>query len=50
MIDEITSGQDDRKIFGVCVGSIFQKAGWDKLIDFNYLVDADMEVITYGFK
>ena len=50
MIDEITSGHDDRQIFGVCVGSIFQKAGWDKLIDFNYLVDADMKVITYGFE
>ena len=24
-------------------------AGWDKLIDFDYLIDADMEVITYGF-
>jgi hypothetical protein len=50
MIKEITSGHNDRQILGVCVGGIFQKAGWDKLIDFDYLVNADMEVTTYGFK
>ncbi len=49
LIDEVTDGQD-RLIFGVCVGGVFQKAGWDKLIDFDYLVDADMEVTTYTFK
>ena len=49
LIDEVTQGQD-RQIYGVCVGGVFQKAGWDKLIDFDYLVDADMEVTTYGFK
>ncbi len=48
LIDEVTDGKPDRKIFGVCVGGVFQKAGWDKLIDFDYLVDADMEVTTYG--
>ncbi len=48
MIDEITDGHSDRQILGVCIGSVFQKAGWDKLIDFDYIVDADMEVITYG--
>lgn len=50
MIDEITEGHPDRQILGACIGGVFQKAGWDKLIDFDYLVDADMEVITYGFK
>ncbi len=50
LIDEITDGHPDRKIFGVCVGGVFQKAGWDKLIDFDYLVDADMKATTYGFK
>ncbi len=48
LIDEITDGYPDRKILGACVGGVFQKAGWDKLIDFDYLVDADMEVITYS--
>ncbi len=48
LIDEITDGYPDRQILGACVGSIFQKAGWDKLIDFDYVVDADMEVITYS--
>ncbi|MBU3967342.1 MAG: DUF2124 domain-containing protein [Euryarchaeota archaeon] len=50
LIGEVTAGHDDRQIIGVCVGGIFQKAGWDKLIDFDYLVDADMEVTTYVFK
>lgn len=49
LIDEITDKHAERKILGVCVGGVFQKAGWDKLIDFDYLVDADMEVTTYGF-
>jgi hypothetical protein len=50
MIDEITEGHPDRKIFGMCIGGVFEKAGWDKLIDFDYLIDGDMEVTTYGFK
>ncbi len=50
LIDEITDGHAGRQIFGVCVGGVFQKAGWDKLIDFDYLVDADMGVTIYGFK
>lgn len=50
MIDEITEGYPDRKIFGMCIGGVFGKAGWDKLIDFDYLIDGDMEVTLYGFK
>ncbi|VVB97842.1 Uncharacterised protein [uncultured archaeon] len=50
MIDDITEGHPDRKIFGACIGGVFQKAGWDKLIDFDYLIDADMDVTLYGFK
>ena len=49
LIDEVTYGQN-RQILGVCVGGVFQKAGWDKVIDFDFLVDAGMEVTTYGFK
>jgi hypothetical protein len=50
LIEEITRGHDDTQILGACVGGVFQKAGWDKKIDFDYLMDADMEVVTYGFK
>lgn len=50
LIDEITDGHPDRQILGVCIGGVFQSAGWDKLIDFDYLVDAEMDVTTYGFK
>jgi hypothetical protein len=50
MIEEITRGHPDPQILGVCIGGVFQKAGWEKLIDFDYLMDADMEVVTYGFK
>ncbi len=49
MIDEITEGYPDRKIFGVCIGGVFEKAGWNKLIDFDYLIDGDMDVTLYGF-
>lgn len=48
LIDEITDGHPQRQILGVCIGGVFQKAGWDRSIEFDYLVDADMEVITYG--
>ncbi len=48
LIDEITDGHADRQVLGVCIGGVFQKAGWDKLIDFDYLVDAEMEVTTLG--
>jgi hypothetical protein len=50
MINEVTAGHENRQILGVCIGGVFQKAGWDKLIEFDYLVDADMGVTTYGFK
>lgn len=48
LIDEITDGHADRQVLGVCIGGVFQKAGWDKLIDFDFLVDAEMEVTTLG--
>ncbi len=50
LIDEVTASYPDRQIMGVCVGGVFQKAGWDKLIAFDHLIDADMEVVTYAFK
>ncbi len=50
LIDDVTSEHNERRIYGVCVGGIFEKAGWDKLIDFDYLLDTDMQVTTYGFK
>ncbi len=50
LIDELTDGHPDRQILGVCVGGVFQKAEWEKLIDFDYLIDADMRATTYGFK
>ncbi|KCZ72773.1 hypothetical protein ANME2D_01207 [Candidatus Methanoperedens nitroreducens] len=50
LIDDITDGYPARQIIGVCIGGVFQKACWDKLIDFDYIMDADMEVTTYGFK
>jgi hypothetical protein len=50
MIEEITKEYPERQILGACIGGVFHKAGWDTLIDFDYLIDADMDVITYGFK
>ncbi len=49
LIDEVTDKHPDRKILGACIGGVFQKAGWEEIIDFDYLMDADMEVTTYGF-
>lgn len=48
MIGEITRGYPDPQIIGVCVGGVFQKAGWDKLIKFDHLIDANMDVVTYS--
>ncbi|HIH43719.1 MAG TPA: DUF2124 family protein [Candidatus Methanoperedenaceae archaeon] len=48
VIEEITLEQESRRILGVCIGGVFHKAGWDRLIDFDYLVDAGMDVVTYG--
>lgn len=48
LIYELTRDASERKIIGVCIGGVFQKAGWDKQIDFDYIVDADMVVVTYG--
>jgi hypothetical protein len=50
LIEEVTDKQADRQILGVCIGGVFQKAGWEKIIDFDYLMDADMEATTYGCK
>lgn len=50
LINDVTVGYPERQIIGICVGGVFQKAGWDKQIDFDYLVDADMEVTTYAFE
>ncbi|MCZ7357349.1 MAG: DUF2124 domain-containing protein [Candidatus Methanoperedens sp.] len=50
LINEVTDGHSGKQILGVCIGGVFQKAGWDKLVDFDYLMDADMEVTTYAFK
>ena len=50
LIDEVTDKQADRQILGACIGGVFQKAGWEKIIDFDYLMDANMEVTTYEFK
>jgi len=37
LVDEVTEGHPDRLVLGFCIGGIFQKAGWDKQIDFDHL-------------
>ncbi len=36
-----------QKIIGVCIGGMFQKAGWDRELPFDHIIDADMSVETY---
>jgi hypothetical protein len=45
MIESI-SGDRKPKIFGVGFMNIFEKAGWDKKIDFDRIIDVTMETVV----
>ncbi|MGB3459844.1 MAG: DUF2124 family protein [Halobacteriota archaeon] len=45
MIESI-SGDKKPKIFGVGFMNIFEKAGWDKKIDFDTVIDITMETVV----
>ncbi|HII59938.1 TPA: DUF2124 family protein [Methanocaldococcus jannaschii] len=46
-IKELINKLSPKKVIGVCFMSIFQKAGWDKEIDFDYLMDGFIKVSIY---
>lgn len=38
------------RILGVCFMGIFKKSGWDKIVPFNLMIDATMDVFTEKFE
>ncbi|MEO2118044.1 MAG: DUF2124 family protein [Methanocaldococcus sp.] len=46
-IKELINKLSPKKVIGVCFMSIFQKAGWDKEIDFDYLIDGFIKINVY---
>ncbi|MBA2858417.1 hypothetical protein HNP93_001118 [Methanococcus maripaludis] len=42
LIDKITP----KKVVGICFSSVFQKQGWDKDIDFDLIIDSQLEPVT----
>ena len=47
-IKDLIKKLSPKKVIGICFMSIFQKAGWDKEIDFNYLIDGFIKINVYG--
>ena len=45
MIREI-SGDQKPKVIGICFMNIFERAGWDKKISFDTLIDTTMETVV----
>jgi len=45
MIQEI-SGEQKPKIIGVCFMNIFERAGWEKKIPFDTLIDTTLETVA----
>ncbi|NYB51433.1 MAG: DUF2124 family protein [Methanobacteriaceae archaeon] len=46
MLEEI-SGAEKPKTIGVCFMNIFEKAGWNKKIPFDVLIDTSLETVVY---
>ncbi|MBN2110331.1 MAG: DUF2124 domain-containing protein [Methanosarcinaceae archaeon] len=42
MAERILDGSENKLIIGVCFQSIFQKMNWQEIIDFDYIIDADL--------
>jgi len=42
LIDKISP----KKVVGICFSSVFQKQGWDKDIDFDLIIDSQLEPVT----
>ena len=43
---EALSGMEKPKIIGVCFMNIFERAGWDKKLNFDTLIDTTMESVV----
>lgn len=42
MAEKILDGSENKLIIGVCFQSVFQKMNWPEVIDFDYIIDADL--------
>ncbi len=42
--EKILEGSEKRKIIGVCFQSVFMKYKWDEVINFDYIINADLDV------
>ncbi|XRO75978.1 DUF2124 family protein [Methanocaldococcus sp. 28A] len=47
-IKELIKRLSPKKVIGICFMSIFKKAGWDKEIEFDYLIDGHIKISIYG--
>jgi len=48
-VNELIDKINPKKVVGICFSSIFQKKEWDKNIDFDIIIDSQLEPVTvYG--
>ncbi len=47
-IKELINKLSPKKVIGICFMSIFQKSGWDKEINFDYLIDGFIKINIYS--
>jgi len=41
---KVLEGSDKRKIIGVCFQSMFMQQKWDQVINFDYIINADLDI------
>ena len=41
---KVLEGSEKRKIIGVCFQSMFMQQKWDEVINFDYIINADLAV------
>jgi hypothetical protein len=42
-LDTLPSGSQKKLVIGVCFQSVFEREGWTDIIDFDYIIDSDLE-------
>ncbi|WP_406657281.1 DUF2124 domain-containing protein [Methanolobus sp. ZRKC2] len=42
MVEKVLDSSEKKLIIGVCFQSVFQKMNWVEVIDFDYIIDADL--------
>ncbi|MDQ1275938.1 MAG: hypothetical protein QG610_1513, partial [Euryarchaeota archaeon] len=42
--EKVLEGSEKRKIIGVCFQSMFMQQKWDAIINFDYIINADLAV------